>query len=139
MGEQQAVRDLEAVLVALDALALGGELGRRRHEARHALGGALEQRLHAQRPAVGQLPIQRLGVLDHPRYAGRRIFGAGINLTHLYHGRIAFAWYVVRDMGYVNKIYRGLSAPEHRPGEPEETVEVRGRHLITGLPTASTP
>ena len=30
---------------------------------------------------------------------------------------------VTRDLGYVNKIYRGLSAPEHRPGEPEETTE----------------
>jgi len=26
-------------------------------------------------------------------------------------------------MGYVNKIYRGLSAPEHRPGEPEQSIE----------------
>src|SRR5919206_1519838 len=70
-----------------------------------------------------EVGVFRGGVLDHPRYAGRRIFGAGINLTHLYHGRIAFAWYVIRDMGYVNKIYRGLSAAEFRPGEPEATVE----------------
>jgi thioesterase DpgC len=70
-----------------------------------------------------EVGVFRGGVLDHPRYAGRRIFGAGINLTHLYHGRIAFAWYVIRDMGYVNKIYRGLSAAEHRPGEPEQTTE----------------
>src|SRR4051794_7758903 len=70
-----------------------------------------------------EVGVFRGGLLDHPRYAGRRIFGAGINLTHLYHGRIAFAWYVVRDMGYVNKIYRGLSAAEHRPGEPEQTTE----------------
>ena len=62
-------------------------------------------------------------MVDHPRYPGRRIFGAGINLTHLYRGRIAFLFYIVRDLGYVNKIYRGLSAPEHRPGEPEETTE----------------
>jgi thioesterase DpgC len=40
------------------------------------------------------------------------VFGSGINLTHLYHGRIDFAWFIVRDLGYVNKIYRGLSAPE---------------------------
>ena len=50
----------------------------------------------------------RGGVVDHPRYAGERIFGAGINLTHLYHGRIDFLFYLVRDLGYVNKIYRGL-------------------------------
>ncbi|HEY1594840.1 MAG TPA: enoyl-CoA hydratase-related protein, partial [Thermoleophilaceae bacterium] len=28
-----------------------------------------------------------------------------------------------RDMGYVNKLYRGLSAEEHRPDEPEDTTE----------------
>jgi thioesterase DpgC len=67
--------------------------------------------------------VMRGGVLDHPRYAGRRIFGAGINLTHLYQGRIDFLFYLVRDVGYVNKIYRGLSSPEHRPGEPEDTTE----------------
>lgn len=59
-----------------------------------------------------EVGVMRGGVIDHPRYAGRRIFGAGINLTHLYHGRIDFAWYIVRDLGYVNKIYRGLSEPE---------------------------
>jgi thioesterase DpgC len=38
-----------------------------------------------------------------------RVFGAGINLTHLYHGRIDFLFYLLRDLGYVNKIYRGLA------------------------------
>ena len=33
----------------------------------------------------------------------------GINLTHLYHGRIDFLFYLVRDLGYVNKLYRGLA------------------------------
>jgi thioesterase DpgC len=70
-----------------------------------------------------EVGVMRGGVLDHPRYAGRRVFGSGINLTHLYHGLIAFLFFVVRDLGYVNKIYRGLSGPEHRPGEPEDTTE----------------
>jgi thioesterase DpgC len=70
-----------------------------------------------------EVGVLRGGVLDHPRYAGRRVFGAGINLTHLYQGRIPFAWYLVRDLGYVNKLYRGLSAPEHGPAEPERTTE----------------
>jgi thioesterase DpgC len=70
-----------------------------------------------------EVGVMRGGLLDHPRYAGRRIFGAGINLTHLYHGRIAFLFYIVRDLGYVNKISRGLSADEFRPGEPEATTE----------------
>jgi thioesterase DpgC len=57
-----------------------------------------------------EIGVFRGGVVDHPRYAGERPFGAGINLTHLYHGRIDFLFYVVRDMGYVNKIYRGFTA-----------------------------
>ena len=73
-------------------------------------------------PAV-EVGVFRGGVVDHPRYAGRRIFGSGINLTHLYRGQIAFLFYLVRDLGYVNKIYRGLSGPEHRPREPEDTTE----------------
>ena len=61
--------------------------------------------------------ILRGGVVEHPKYAGRRLFGAGINLTHLYHGRIPFVWYLQRDLGYVNKIYRGLAAPDAPPDE----------------------
>jgi (3,5-dihydroxyphenyl)acetyl-CoA 1,2-dioxygenase len=56
-----------------------------------------------------EVGVFRGGVVDHPRYAGRRPFGAGINLTHLYHGRIDFLFYLIRDLGYVNKIYRGLA------------------------------
>jgi thioesterase DpgC len=70
-----------------------------------------------------EIGVMRGGVVDHPRYANTRIFGAGINLTHLYRGQIAYLFYIVRDLGYVNKIYRGLSGPEHRPGEPEDTTE----------------
>ncbi len=56
-----------------------------------------------------EVGVFRGGVVDHPRYAGERIFGSGINLTLLYQGQIDFLFYVVRDMGYVNKIYRGLA------------------------------
>jgi (3,5-dihydroxyphenyl)acetyl-CoA 1,2-dioxygenase len=59
-----------------------------------------------------EVGVLRGGVVEHPRYAGQRVFGSGINLTHLYHGRIDFLWYLTRDLGYVNKIYRGLSDPE---------------------------
>ena len=70
-----------------------------------------------------EVGVFRGGVVDHPRYAGGRIFGAGINLTHLYHGLVDYLFYITRDMGYVNKLYRGLSADEFRPDEPEETTE----------------
>ena len=60
----------------------------------------------------------RGAVVEHPKYRGRRVFGAGINLTHLYHGRIPFVWYLQRDLGYVNKFYRGLALPDDAP--PDE-------------------
>jgi thioesterase DpgC len=55
----------------------------------------------------------RVGVLrgapaTHPKYAGRRIFGSGINLTHLYHGRISLIEFMLeRELGAVGKLYRG--------------------------------
>ncbi len=65
-----------------------------------------------------EIAVMRGGPVDHPRYKGRRVFGAGINLTHLYHGRIPFVWYLERDMGYVNKIFRGLAFADDEP--PDE-------------------
>jgi thioesterase DpgC len=55
-----------------------------------------------------EVGVIRGGTLHAGRYAGERVFGAGINLTHLYDGRIDFLFYLVRDLGYVNKIYRGI-------------------------------
>ena len=52
--------------------------------------------------------VLRGGPIDHPKYAGRRIFNSGINLTHLYYGQIAFADFILeRELGLLNKIYRG--------------------------------
>jgi (3,5-dihydroxyphenyl)acetyl-CoA 1,2-dioxygenase len=62
-----------------------------------------------------EICILRGGVVEHPRYAGRRLFGAGINLTHLYQGKIRYLWYIVRDLGLVNKLYRGVAVPELSP------------------------
>ncbi len=70
-----------------------------------------------------ELGVMRGGVVEHPRYEGSRIFGSGLNLTRLYLGQLPFRFFLTRDLGYVNKIYRGLSGPEHRPGAPEETTE----------------
>jgi thioesterase DpgC len=70
-----------------------------------------------------EIGVMRGGVVDHPRYAGARIFGSGLNLTRLYLGRLPFLFFITRDLGYVNKIYRGLSGPEFRPDAPEQTTE----------------
>ena len=50
----------------------------------------------------------------------RRIFGAGLNLTRLYLGLIPYRFFIDRDLGYVNKLYRGLTPPSGPPGALEK-------------------
>ncbi|MFE2328279.1 (3,5-dihydroxyphenyl)acetyl-CoA 1,2-dioxygenase DpgC [Streptomyces sp. NPDC059385] len=59
--------------------------------------------------------VLRGGEVDHPAYAGRRVFSAGINLKDLRNGDISFVDFLLgRELGYINKMYRGLlTAPEH--------------------------
>jgi (3,5-dihydroxyphenyl)acetyl-CoA 1,2-dioxygenase len=51
------------------------------------------------------------------KYVGRRIFGSGINLTHLYHGSIPFLWYLQRELGFVHKYFRGVATPGVLPDD----------------------
>jgi (3,5-dihydroxyphenyl)acetyl-CoA 1,2-dioxygenase len=62
-----------------------------------------------------ELCVLRGDVVTHTKHAGQRVFGAGINLTHLYQGKIRFLWYLIRDLGFVNKLYRGLALPDAHP------------------------
>ena len=63
------------------------------------------------------IAVLRGDSVAHVKYRGRRLFSAGINLTHLYHGKISYLWYVKRDMGLVNKLFRGLARPDASPDE----------------------
>ena len=74
-----------------------------------------------------EIGVFRGGPVEHPRYAGERVFGSGINLTHLYRGRIDFLFYLVRDLGYVNKLYRGL-----RDGQEKLWIAAVERFAIGG-------
>jgi thioesterase DpgC len=62
-----------------------------------------------------ELCVLRGDTVTHTKHAGKRVFGAGINLTHLYQGKIRFLWYMIRDLGLVNKFYRGLALPGVHP------------------------
>jgi thioesterase DpgC len=66
---------------------------------------------------TSEICILRGGVVDHPKYQGRKIFSAGINLTNLYRGKIPYLWYIRRDMGIVNKMLRGLAMGSASPDE----------------------
>ena len=65
MGDEQALRDLRALLLALEVLGLGLDLGARGDEPGEALGGAVDQLVEAQRGGVvvGQVRVELLGVL----------------------------------------------------------------------------
>jgi thioesterase DpgC len=67
------------------------------------------------------IAVLRGGPVEHPKYAGRRLFGAGINLTHLYRGQIPFVWFLRRDLGFVHKFFRGVARPELLPDDVHGT------------------
>jgi len=64
-----------------------------------------------------EICVLRGGLVSHPKYAGRHVFCSGINLTHIYMGKIPFLWYITRDMGIVNKIVRGIAMGGRSPDE----------------------
>ena len=53
--------------------------------------------------------VLRGGVMTHPKYAGRRVFSAGINLRQLHRGQISYVEFLLqRELGYISKMLRGL-------------------------------
>jgi thioesterase DpgC len=71
-----------------------------------------------------QVGVLRGGMLQHPKYPGRRVFNAGINRTHLYYGQISFIEVLIeRELGLLNKIYRGHSHPDCYGDQFEDVVE----------------
>jgi (3,5-dihydroxyphenyl)acetyl-CoA 1,2-dioxygenase len=71
-----------------------------------------------------EVGVLRGGVVQHPKHSGRRVFNAGINLTHLYYGQIAFVEFLMeRELGYVHKMFRGHWLSESYDEEYEDYVE----------------
>ncbi|SDS87982.1 3,5-dihydroxyphenylacetyl-CoA monooxygenase [Streptomyces sp. TLI_053] len=67
--------------------------------------------------------VLRGGEMTHPKYRGRRVFSAGINLVHLSQGRISYVDFLLRrELGCISKIQRGLLLPGE-PGRPARTVQ----------------
>lgn len=60
--------------------------------------------------------VLRGGVMTHPRYAGKRVFSAGINLKHLRDGQISYTDFLLRrELGYINKLVRGIDGGRQKP------------------------
>ena len=67
--------------------------------------------------AATDIAVLRGCVVEHPKYAGRHVFGSGLNLTRLYHGKIPFMFLMERDLGFVNKLLRGVAQPGPLPDD----------------------
>lgn len=63
-----------------------------------------------------EVGVLRGGPVDHPRYAGRRVFSSGINLTHLFEGRISLVGFMLRrELGPMHKMLRGHTGSREKP------------------------
>ncbi len=87
---------------------------RGRHDARCRPRSPSMSRRSTERP---RSPSCAASSVENEKYRGRRIFGAGINLTHLYLGKIPFLWFLIRDLGYVHKLLRGVATPDSVPDD----------------------
>jgi thioesterase DpgC len=67
----------------------------------------------------------------HPKHAGRRILGSGINLTHLYYGRISLVEFMIeRELGAVSKMYRGHALGD---GDDDQLEQRREKPWIAAV------
>ena len=71
-----------------------------------------------------EVGVVRGAPATHPKYEGRRIFGSGINLTHLYYGKISLVEFMIeRELGGVSKMYRGHSVGDFDSTDLEQRRE----------------
>ncbi|WP_226365430.1 enoyl-CoA hydratase/isomerase family protein [Pseudonocardia sp. ICBG162] len=60
----------------------------------------------------------------HPKYLGRRVFDAGVNLTRLYHGEVSLIeFFIERELGLITKWFRGHSLGDGRVSVVERQHE----------------
>ncbi|WP_124437338.1 (3,5-dihydroxyphenyl)acetyl-CoA 1,2-dioxygenase DpgC [Streptomyces sp. NL15-2K] len=87
-------------------------------------------------PAV-EVCLLRGGVMTHPRYAGKRVFSAGINLKSLHAGDISLDGFLLRrELGYLHKIWRGVRVDDdtswHSPTRAKPWVAAVDTFAIGG-------
>ncbi len=71
-----------------------------------------------------EVGVLRGGIVQHPKYVGRHVFDAGINLTHLYYGQISFIEFLIeRELGLLSKMYRGHWRSDACDDQLEDFVE----------------
>ena len=71
-----------------------------------------------------QIGVLRGDYVQGGKYDGKRMLGSGINLTHLYYGKVPYIWYLQRDLGIVNKLFRGVAHEDMTPDDMNgQTIE----------------
>jgi thioesterase DpgC len=64
-----------------------------------------------------EIAVMRGAPGEQGKYKDKRVFCTGINLTHLYYGKVSYLWYIKREMGFINKVFRGIASPDKSPDE----------------------
>jgi thioesterase DpgC len=60
---------------------------------------------------LADICVTRGDRIDQGKYQDRHVYCTGINLTHLYQGKTSYMMYQDRELGFINKMYRGLHMP----------------------------
>ncbi|MBB3660986.1 thioesterase DpgC [Rhizobium sp. BK650] len=55
-----------------------------------------------------EVGVLRGGPMEHPKYLNKRVFCSGVDLNKLYSGELPYLFYVIRELGMVSKLLRGL-------------------------------
>lgn len=79
-----------------------------------------------------QVGVLRGAPVRNQKYAGKRVFCSGINLSALYEGRIPYLYYIKRELGLVSKLYRGLCFGATRANVEKPWIAAVDSHAIGG-------
>jgi thioesterase DpgC len=64
-----------------------------------------------------EVAVMRGAPMETGKYKDKRAFCTGINLTQLYYGKVSLLWYLKRELGFINKVFRGIASPDCSPDE----------------------
>ncbi|ODA70321.1 (3,5-dihydroxyphenyl)acetyl-CoA 1,2-dioxygenase DpgC [Streptomyces sp. AVP053U2] len=82
---------------------------------------------------VVEVGLVRGGEMTHPRYRGRRVFSAGVNLKTLHGGGISLTDFLLRrELGYISKLIRGVRT-DVAPAWRSSTVEKHWIAVVDGF------
>jgi thioesterase DpgC len=81
-----------------------------------------------------EVAVLRGDTVNAGSFQGRRVLGSGINLTHLYQGKIPYLWYLQRELGFVHKFFRGVAREDCSPDDVTgETIDKPWMAVVEGF------